>query len=67
MWSYYRDEPSNHLSPDFESSKYKKIITGSTYNLGADDNRYDANKVGKNETEIAVPLKTSQTSVIDQL
>ena len=52
MWNYYRDEPSDPLLSNSESFKCKTSITGNTYNLG-----YDANKVGKNETEIVVPLK----------
>ena len=52
-WNYYRNEPSNLLSFNSESSKYKTSITGNTYD-GDGDN---ANKVGKNETEIVVPLK----------
>ena len=52
MWNYYRDEPSNPLSSDSESFKYKTSITGNTYD--GDDN---ADRVGKNETEIVVPLK----------
>ena len=51
LWNYYRDEPSNPLSSNSESFKYKTSITGNTY----DGN--DANKVGKNETEIVIPLK----------
>ena len=30
MWNYYRDEPSNPLSSNSESFKYKAIITGKT-------------------------------------
>ena len=26
LWNYYRDEPSNPLSPDSESFKYKQIL-----------------------------------------
>ena len=52
LWNYYKDEPSNPLSSNSESFKYKTSITGNTY--GGDD---DANKVGKNETEIVVLLK----------
>ena len=37
--------------------KYKTSILGNTYNVGADEEGYDANKVGKNETEIVIPLK----------
>ena len=51
LWNYYRDEPSNPLSSDSESFKYKTSITGNTYDGD------DANKVGKKETEIVIPLK----------
>ena len=57
LWNYYRDEPSNPLSSDSESFKYKTSITGNTYNVGVGEDGYDANNVGKNETEIVVPLK----------
>ena len=57
LWNYYRDEPSNPLSSNSESFKYKTSITGNTYNIGADEERYDENKVGKNETEAVIPLK----------
>ena len=67
MWNYYRDEPSNPLSTNSESFRYKTSITGNTYNVDekitdddgneVDNPIYDANKVGKNETEIAISLK----------
>ena len=59
LWNYYRDEPSNSLSTNSESFKYKTSITGNSYNVGDGDceEDYDENKVGKNETEIVVPLK----------
>ena len=57
LWNYYRDKPSNPHSSDSESFKYKTSITGNTYNIGAGEERYDANKFGKNETEIVIPLK----------
>ena len=57
MWNYYRDEPSNPLSSNSESFKYKTSISGNTYNVGDGEAGYDANKVGKNETEVAIPLK----------
>ena len=57
LWNYYRDEPSNPLSSDSESFKYKTSIQGNTYNIGAGEEVYDGNKVGKNETEVAIPLK----------
>ena len=34
LWNYYRDEPSDPLSSDSESFKYKTSITGNTYNIG---------------------------------
>ena len=52
LWNYYRDEPSNPLSSNSKSFKYQTSITGS-----ADKEGYDANKVGKNETEVVIPLK----------
>ena len=64
---FYRDERSDPLSSDTESFKYKTSITGNTYNVGkkitnddgneVDNRKYDANKVGKNETEVVIPLK----------
>ena len=67
MWNYYRDEPSDPLSTNSESFKYKNNITGNTYNvdltiIGDGGNpipnpNYDANKAGKNETEVVIPLK----------
>ena len=56
LWNYYRDEPSNPLSSNSESFKYKTSITGNTYNIGAGEEGYNANKVDKNETEV-IPLK----------
>ena len=49
---YYRDEPSNPLYYNSESFKYKTSITGKTYD--GDD---DADQVGKNETNVVIPLK----------
>ena len=67
LWNYYRDEPSNPRSSNSESFRYKTSITGNTYNVDkkvtdddfneVDNPKYDANKVGKNETEVAIPLK----------
>ena len=57
LWNYYRDESSDPLSSNFESFKYKTSITGNTCNLGAGDAHYDPDKVGKNETEVVIPLK----------
>ena len=57
LWNYYRDEPTNPLSSNSESFKYKRGITGNTYNIGDGEEGYGANKVGKNETEVVIPLK----------
>ena len=57
LWNYYTDEPSNPLSSNSESFKYKTSITAKTYNIGADEEGYDANKVVKNESEVVIPLK----------
>ena len=54
---YYRDEPSNPLSSNSESFKYKTSITVNTYNRGVGDASFDADKAGKNETEVIIPLK----------
>ena len=57
LWNYYRDEPSNSLSSNSESFKYKTSITGNTHNVGAGEAGYNADKVDKNETEIIVPIE----------
>ena len=67
MWNYYRDQPSDPFSTNSESFKYKSNVTGNTYNvdltiIGDGGNpipnpNYDANKFGKNETEVVIPLK----------
>ena len=55
--NYYRDEPSNPLSFNSEYFKYKTSITENTNNVGDGETGYDADKVGKNETEVIIPLK----------
>ena len=57
LWNYYRDQPSNPLSSNSKSFKYKTGIIGNTYNIGNGEAGYHANKVGKNETEVVIPLK----------
>ena len=47
MWNYNRDEPSNALSTNSKSFKYKASITGDTSNVGDGEDNYDAEKVGK--------------------
>ena len=50
--NYYRGEPSNPLSSNTESFKYKTSITGST-----DDSDDHADKVGKNEATVVIPVE----------
>ena len=57
LWNYYRDEPSDPLSSSSKSFIYKTSITWNTYNVGDGEAGYDADKVGRYETEIVVPLK----------
>ena len=57
QWNYYRDGPSNPLLSNSKSFKYKTSVTGNSYDVDAGELGYNGNKVGKNETEIAVPLK----------
>ena len=57
FWNCYRDEPSDPISSNSESFKYKTSITGNTYNLVAGNANYDVTKVGKNETKVVIPLK----------
>ena len=67
LWNYYRDEPNDPLSTNSESFKYKTSITGNAYNVDEkitdddgneiDNPKYDANRVGKNEVKIVIPLK----------
>ena len=53
LQNYYRHEPSNPLTYNTESFKYKKSVTGNTYD--GDDN--DTDKVGKNKIEVFILLK----------
>ena len=67
LWNYYRDQPSDPLSTNSESFKYKTSIVGNTYNVDSttiDDGGnqipnpdYDANRAGTKETEVVIPLK----------
>ena len=58
LWNYYRDEPSNPLSSNSKSFKYKTSITGITYNIGVGEAGFDKNKDGRSETEVVIPLKS---------
>ena len=57
LWCYYRDELNDPLPSNSESFEYKTSITGNNYNIGVGEADYDENKVGKNETEVVIPLK----------
>ena len=66
LYNYYRDELSNDADDNnFDNSnvvnseafKYKNKITGNTYNVDADAQGYDVNKNGRQEVELAIPLK----------
>ena len=66
LYNYYRDELNDDANLNnfannnvFSSNafKYKTKITGNTYNIGADEAGYDANKVGTQKIELAIPLK----------
>ena len=57
LWNYYRGEPSDPLSFNSESFKYKTSITGNTYNIVGGNANYDATKVSKNKTKVVILLK----------
>ena len=66
LYNYYRDELSDDADNDnfdnikvvnSEAFKYKNKIIGNTYNVDVGAQGYDANKNGKQEVEIAIPLK----------
>ena len=66
LYNYYRDELSDDADNNnfdnikvvnSEAFKYKNKIIGNTYNVDAGAQGYDANKNGKQEVEIAIPLK----------
>ena len=66
LWNCYRDELTDGTNDDnspsknvikSKSFKYKTIITGSTYNVAATAEGYNADKEGTKEVELAVPLK----------
>ena len=66
LYNYYRDElsdgnnPNNFLNTNVVNSssfKYKNKITGNTYNVAAGAAGHDANKIGKQDVELAIPLK----------
>ena len=50
LWNYYGDEPTNPLSSNSESFRYKRSITRNIYKIGATGQGYDENIFGKSET-----------------
>ena len=54
MWNY--NDPNKNVI-NSKSFKYKTSITGSTYNVAATAEDYDANKEGTKEVKIAVSLE----------
>ena len=66
LYNYYRDElstdnnPNNFLNNNVVNSSaftYKNKITGNTYEVAAGNPGHDANKVGKQDVELTIPLK----------
>ena len=66
LYYYYRDELSDYNNPsNFPNTnvvnsnifKYKNKITGNTYNVVEAAEGHNANRVGKQDVELAIPLK----------
>ena len=66
LYNYYRNELSDDADynnfnnikvVNSNTFKYKNKITGNTYNVDAGVDGYDVNKNGKQEIELALPLK----------
>ena len=66
LYNYYRDELSDDNNPNnfpntnvvnSSAFEYKNKITGNTYDVAAGDAGRNANRVGKKEIELAIPLK----------
>ena len=66
LYNYYRDELSNDADDNnfyyikvvnSNKFKYKNKITVNTYNVDAGVDGYEVNKNGKQEIELAIPLK----------
>ena len=66
LYNYYRDElnddnnPNNFSNTNVVNSntfKYKNKITGNTYNVTEGAEGHNANRVGKQDVELAIPLK----------
>ena len=52
LWNYYRDEPSNPLSSNSESFKYKTSIIKNSYNFDVSEVGYDVDRVCKNKLSL---------------
>ena len=66
LYNYYRDElsddnnPNNFLNTNVVNSnafEHKNKITGNTYNVAEGADGHDANRVGKQDVELAILLK----------
>ena len=66
LYNYFRDElsddnnPNNFLNTNVVNSsafEYKNKITDNTYDVAKDAEGHDANRVGKKDVELAIPLK----------
>ena len=66
LYNYYRDELSDDADDNnfdnikvvnSNTFKYKNKKTGNTYNVDTGIDGYDVNKTGKQEIELAIPLK----------
>ena len=66
LYNSYRDELSDDNNPNnfpntnvvnSNAFEYKNKITGNTYDVAAGAQGHDANRVGKQEVELAIPLK----------
>ena len=66
LYNYYRDKLSNDNNPNnfpntnvinANTFEYKNKITGNTYNVAGGAAGHVANKVGKKDVELAIPLK----------
>ena len=66
LYNYYRDELSDDNNPNnfpntnvvnSNAFEYKNKITGTTYDVAAGAAGHDANRVGKPDVELAIPLK----------
>ena len=66
LYNYYRDELSDDNNPNnfpntnvvnSSAFEYKNKITGNAYDVAEGAEEHDANRVGKQDVELAIPLK----------